>query len=72
MIWVLYVMIWVQVPPTAWRPKISYQAQHIERMTFATYEDCEWMKQWITDEHNLKDLNLIGAMPMEDCVQGPP
>ena len=69
--WALYVMMWVQVLPTPVRPKISYQAQRIEKMTFVNQSDCEWMKDWIESEHALPNLNMIGAIPMEDCVQVP-
>lgn len=69
--WALYVMMWVQVLPTPVRPKISYQAQRIEKMTFVNQSDCEWMKDWIESEHALPSLNMIGAIPMEDCVQVP-
>lgn len=69
--WALYVMIWFQVAPTPLRPKVSYQAQRIEKMEFVNQADCEWMKSWIESEHNLPSLNLIGAIPMEDCVEVP-
>jgi hypothetical protein len=69
--WALYVMIWLQVAPTPIRPHVSYQAEHIEKMVYVNQADCEWAKGWIETEHALPDLNLIGAVPIEDCVQVP-